>query len=182
MNEDFKHIAVEGLPGSGHNRLALIIAEQFEYHPELESNWFDPFSTDGPAESALSEHLRRLVWRFEHQKSLIKTDMFRQEKFQRFLYSFSSVFVIAAAGFRASPPGRRRNGRKSADIKRGSNLVSNLSKQGKTRMDLTSGHGLPVAGTDDFENRLIPQHIEEHPFRGIFIITGIFFPRVSSYF
>jgi deoxyguanosine kinase len=78
MNADFKHIAVEGLPGSGHNRLAMQIAERFEYHPELESNWFDPFSTDGTAESPLSEHLRRLVWRFEHQKSLIKTDMFRQ--------------------------------------------------------------------------------------------------------
>jgi deoxyadenosine/deoxycytidine kinase len=78
MNPDFKHIAVEGLPGSGHNRLAMLIAEKFEYHPELESNWFDPFSVDGSAESPLSEHLRRLVWRFEHQKSLIKTDMFRQ--------------------------------------------------------------------------------------------------------
>lgn len=77
-NPDFGHIAIEGLPGSGHNNLALLIAENFEYHPELESNWFDPLSTEGARESPLSEHLRRLVWRFEHQKSLIKTDMFRQ--------------------------------------------------------------------------------------------------------
>ncbi len=78
MNPDFRHVAVEGLPGSGHNRLAMLIAEEFEYYPELESNWFDPFSADSAGESPLSEHLRRLVWRFEHQKSLIKTDMFRQ--------------------------------------------------------------------------------------------------------
>jgi len=77
-NPDFGHIAIEGLPGSEHNNLALLIAENFEYHPELESNWFDPLATDGVYESSLSEHLRRLVWRFEHQKSLIKTDMFRQ--------------------------------------------------------------------------------------------------------
>jgi len=78
MNPEFTHLAIEGLPGSGHHRLAMLIAEKFEFHPELESNWFDPFSTDGKTESPLSEHLRRLVWRFEHQKSLIKTDMFRQ--------------------------------------------------------------------------------------------------------
>jgi deoxyadenosine/deoxycytidine kinase len=77
-NPEFGHIAVEGLPGSGHNRLVMLLAERYEYHPELESNWFDPLSSDVRTESPLSEHLRRLVWRFEHQKSLIKTDMFRQ--------------------------------------------------------------------------------------------------------
>ncbi len=78
MDTDIGHIAVEGLPGSGHNRLVLLIAEQFEFHSELESNWFDIFSPQTSSESAFSEHLRRLVWRFEHQRSLIKTDMFRQ--------------------------------------------------------------------------------------------------------
>jgi|GEM_PF-2907219 len=75
---EYAHIAVEGLPGSGHDRLAMLLAETFEYHPELESNWFDPLAINSGPGSPLSEHLRRLVWRFEHQKSLIKTDMFRQ--------------------------------------------------------------------------------------------------------
>ena len=67
MNPEFKNIAIEGLPGSGHDRLAMLIAEKFGFHPELESNWFDPFSLEGVAGSPFSEHLRRLVWRLEHQ-------------------------------------------------------------------------------------------------------------------
>ncbi len=86
MNLDFRHIAIEGLPGSGHERLAMLLAEEYEYHPELESNWFDPFSSEDKNESPLSEHLRRLVWRFEHQKSLIKTDMFRQRIVTDYLF------------------------------------------------------------------------------------------------
>lgn len=86
MDAGVKHLAVEGLPGSGHNRLALLIAEKFDFHPELESNWFDPFAAEGSRESPLSEHLRRLVWRFEHQRSLIKTDMFRQRIVTDYLF------------------------------------------------------------------------------------------------
>ncbi len=78
MDSRIGHIAVEGLPGSGHNRLVLLIAERFEFHSELESNWFDIFAPPTKGESLFAEHLRRLVWRFEHQRSLIKTDMFRQ--------------------------------------------------------------------------------------------------------
>jgi len=86
MNIDFRHVVIEGLPGSGHQRLAQLIAERFEFHPELESNWFEPFATEGAVESPLSEQLRRLVWRFEHQKSLIKTDMFRQRIVTDYLF------------------------------------------------------------------------------------------------
>jgi deoxyadenosine/deoxycytidine kinase len=86
MPTGFHYLAIEGIPGAGHHRLATLLAERFEFHCELESNWFDPFSADGAAESPLSEQLRRLVWRFEHQKSLIKTDMFRQRIVTDYLF------------------------------------------------------------------------------------------------